>query len=595
MKNKLLKSCLFLFISITILCYGEEDNSNITIKSSYDTEYSMDYKNVPFSIYINSNPVTYLQMGLAFGKGLGDEGYYPGGILGFGVFNIYESAGFYIELSELDHLKTLIIGNYIPVLGLGVLFGKPYPLLLGMPYLELARVGNYLRPKATTSKSMILEGIALDYSVYDYSFKLFLSWNRFDSSCGDSDYYKYNDNDWDGISNDEDEDDFTGYGGKWSYDYSSKTELFSSIRGDVDYSTDFGRDNRNNLRESIIGFNISKERGDSLYGLTYVYSYFNRLVDPYYNFDPESGDKTGYYFRGDWYMNAGFYFKKKTFFDLFGELGTSYYRNKSYFDDFNGTSVFSVGAAGGIRKKIGNTGILLWGVYLPPMFVNPHCQEYPEGERNLSMILLDTIWYRGIKKFDFWCYIYSEIYDKDDPGLEERGISMNFRVRYPLILKMKFNFSQKLEITDNYYYAPGVLSYRMVSKLSFKKVIAEFIFTGFRGEIRYGSPQYGNVNIGYYLGPEAIYKNRTLLAGISLYYYNANNSPFSYVYPYRNPLFKWSFIPYGLYGEGFTGSLRAAIYNLGSFDVGLKIEQRVDISDKSKNDTSFYVLTSYSF
>jgi len=595
MKNKLFKIWFFIFISITIWCYGGYDNNNILIRSYYDSDKPLNYESLPFSLYAGYHFNPYLKAGIALGKRSGENGFYPGGMWGSESFNIFESAGFYVECSGLERIKTFIVGNYMPVFGLGIIFGKPYPLLLGIPYLELARVGDYLKPVASPYKSLLFEGLALDYSVNEYSLKFFVSWNSFDSSCGDSSYYKYNDNDWDGIPNGDDEDDFTGYDGSWSYAYSCKTELFSSIRGETDYSNEFGRDNRNNLKENVGGFNLSRRTEDSLYGFTCLYSSFNKLIDPYYNFDSHGGDKTGYYFRGDGYLNAGFYFRKRSFAEFFGEIGTSYYRSKSYYDDFDGNRVFSAGAAGGLRKKIGNVGVLIWGLYLPPMFVNPHCQEYPEGERNHYMVLVDTIWYRGVKKFDFWSYYYSEIYNKDDPGLEERGISVNFKLQYPFILRMKFGFNHKLEVTENYYYAPGTLSYRMVDKLSFRKAITDSFYTGFRGEIRYGSPRYAKLSAGYYIGPESGFRNEKFTAGFCLYYYNADSSHFSYVYPYRDRLFRWSFTPSGIYGEGLTGSLKGVIYDLGGFDLGVKIEQRYDFLNKSRNHTSIYAISNYSF
>ena len=189
---------------------------------------------------------------------------------------------------------------------------------------EEVTVDAFLENAPESVKTVLLEGLALEYLLGNIYIRPFLSWNSYDCTAGESTYYKYKDNDNDGVPNDEDEDDFTGIGPSFPTTYSCKNSIFSSICEEPDYEIESDRAKRNNLSEYLFGINLSSHLDQVKVGGTLTYAFFNRLIDPYYNFDPGEGDKTGYSFRGMDYLSSSIYFKVYEPFEIFGEIVGSY-------------------------------------------------------------------------------------------------------------------------------------------------------------------------------------------------------------------------------------------------------------------------------
>ncbi|GAH63531.1 unnamed protein product, partial [marine sediment metagenome] len=255
----------------------------------------------------------------------------------------YENGSYYILLKDSFLCNKIILGNYIPKFGQGLLFGGNFPLFLSNPYYELARYRDGIYPTGSSSKTILLEGIALEYEYGNMYFRPFFSWNRYDCSAGESSYYKYNNNDYDDYINDIDDDDFTGIGEGFPRKYSCKTNLFTSIRGLPDYESPSNREKRNNLAEYIAGINVSMNQAVLKAGATVTYTRFNRLIDPYYNFDPEKGDKTGHWYRGKNLFSSSIYFKMYSPIEIFGEAIHTFHKNLSYYPEFNGGYTSALG------------------------------------------------------------------------------------------------------------------------------------------------------------------------------------------------------------------------------------------------------------
>jgi len=596
LQKKIFLYAIFFLISINkIVDAAGSDNNYLLLRYFYPSKEKLSYKNSYLSCHLNYSPVSGITFNSLIAKGQGENGYYPEGFFMESQNGLWEQGSYYIYLEEKFGIKKIIFGNYSPVFGQGLLYGSSFPLILSNPYYDLARNRDGIYPKSTTSKNILLEGIAFEYLKWDIYFRGFLSWNTFDCSAGESDYYKYNDNDYDGIPNDEDEDDFTGAEESFPEIYSCKNDLFSCIRDESDYGTLSDREKRNNLREYILGLNLSKKWENLHAGSVLSYSFYNRLVDPYYNFEPEKGDKTGYYFRGKNLFSSSFYFKLYSPVEIFGELCATFYRRLSYYTEFNGDHVFSMGGAGGIRKKIGRVGLLFWGAYIPANLVNPHSLEYPEGCNNFTEVIFSINWLKGLRKFNTWFNFYKELYNKDLPGEEEAGISFNYSFDYPLSLRSIYSFDQEIELVDNHYYAPGERVAKLATKTSLRYKLSEAWKIGAGLETRLGTPFGESLNKGIGIFSEAFYRKSNLDLMLYILYFNTDEDRFGYIYPFRHNLYNWYYIPESVHGNGLKGAIRLVKKYNKAFTLGSKIEGIFDFFKSSRREIVIYLFSEYTF
>ena len=139
-----------------------------------------------------------MELNLAIVKGCREPGYYPSGYFQDAGWGLYEKGSYYLYLREKFGFKKIIVGNYVPLFGQGLLFGGIFPVIIGNPYYDLARYRDTINPTSTVSKTVLLEGAAFEYLLGDLYLRPFVSWNRYDCTAGESDYYMYNDNAYDG-------------------------------------------------------------------------------------------------------------------------------------------------------------------------------------------------------------------------------------------------------------------------------------------------------------------------------------------------------------------------------------------------------------
>ncbi len=381
--------------------------NRIIFRSYYHSDNRFSYENLYLMSRLNYAFSERARAGLTLVKGCGEGGYYPKGYFSDSSTGLYEYGSYYVVFEGLLGTQNIIFGNYTPLFGQGILFGGSFPLLLYNPYYDLARIRDRVYPSYSTSKSVLLEGIAIELELFGLKFRPFLSWNRFDCSAGESDYYLYNDNDNDGVPNDVDDDNFTGYQDDFPPRYSCKSPICSCIRDDVDYGNDGDRQRRNRLGEYIAGLNCSMQNDRLILGGTVFYSQFDRLIDPYYNIYPGEGDKTADLFRGKSYVATSIYFKVYEPLEIFGEAAGTFYRRLSYHEELNNDFITSLSFSGGIRKKINHTGIILWGTYIPATLVNPHGLELPDGVNNIGSGLVGLYHNNGPKRFIHYLYVNS--------------------------------------------------------------------------------------------------------------------------------------------------------------------------------------------
>jgi hypothetical protein len=145
---------------------------------------------------IQYSPRENISTNLTLVKGYGEGGCFPRGYIAESDHGLYENGSYNILIEKFRGFQKIILGNYMPRLGQGLLFGGSYPLILYNPYYDLARYRDGIYPTSSTSKSVLLEGMAVDYRLAGLSIRPFFSWNRYDCTAGESDYYKYNDNDY---------------------------------------------------------------------------------------------------------------------------------------------------------------------------------------------------------------------------------------------------------------------------------------------------------------------------------------------------------------------------------------------------------------
>jgi hypothetical protein len=581
-------------LSVTSL-YAEHKSGYVRIRSYYGFDQSFQYESLYFSAAVHYVPIERIVMHATISKGAGEKGYYPQGYFHDSRGGIYEKGTYYLYLRDFLRLNKIILGNYSPLFGQGLLFGDIFPLILSNPYYDVSRYRDGLYPKGSTSKHMLLEGVALEYQSGNTYLRPFFSWNRYDCSAGESDYYKYNDNDWDGIPNEEDEDDFSGRTDGFPDNYSSKTDLMSSIRDEPYYDDENGREKRNNLTEYLAGFNVSTERARLKTGFTVTYSRFNRLVDPYYDFDPENGNKTGHSFRGKDLISSSVYFKLYEPVEIFGEAVGTFYKQLSYYEEFNDGFSSAFGLSGGMKKKFERAGIVVWGAYMPAHLINPHGLEYPEGSQNFLSGLFGLNTSGRAVHFNNWVYVYEELFNYADPGNEERGVVYSYRFQAKpgdqTVLKLKQNFS----LIENYYYAPLLLSYKVSTKGTLLQPLGGHLYLDLSLENRMGAPFDEELHAGLGFSSELFYRGEAMDFSFLIMTYWTDENRFAYLYPYEKPLYNWSFMPLPLHGYGLSGSMLFLKDIFNSFAAGMKLRYDIDLGDEADHSATLFVLLEYGF
>ena len=568
--------------------------SLLTVRVSYPSDRPFRYEGLSLAYRLSGSVNEHTAFHLSALKSSGEPGYFPEGYVDGSARGLYERGSFHLRIKDRFGFQKIVLGNYTPLFGQGLLFGGSYPLVLYNPYYDLARYRNGIYASKSASKSVLLEGIGCELDLHGMTVRPFLSWNRYDCTAGESGYYKYRDNDWDGIPNDEDDDDFTGRSEGFPKTYSCKNPLLSCIRDEPDYSNDRDRLKRNNLAEYVAGMNLSKDFDALRLGGTVHYTRFNRLIDPYYNFDPAAGDKTAFSFRGRDYFGSSLYFKVRTSVELFGEAGATLYERRSYYDEFNGTAVLSAGFTGGMRKKWNNLGVILWGGYIPAGFLNPHGLELPDGLNNIGAGVIGINSVRGGRRYAHWLYGYRELENDDLSDDYETGLSYEHRIEQPLPYDLLILTRQRFEFVDNHYYAPGLLSARIASKVSLRYAMTGETAPQLSFYNRFGCPRGEHVKTGTGIGAELLYKRSRNRASASVIYYVTDDDRFAYLYPYERPLLRWSFIAPAVHGNGFVLS-GLVVRELENAVFGLKVRGVLDFHDEDRRGVTVYAMTEVPF
>jgi hypothetical protein len=577
--------------------YGEEKRNRFTLRTYYDTKRPLEYENLYMMSRIRLGSIDRVQAGLTLVKGCGAAGCYPQGYVREAESGLYEYGSYYIRADEVLGCTKIIFGNYVPYFGQGLLFGGSYPLILYNPYYDLALIRDRVYASYSTSKAVLLEGLTAEIPLGMAVVRPFLSWNRFDCTAGESDYYLYNDNDGDGVPNDADADDFSGYIDAFPPGYSCKNPLCSCIRDSGDYAYSGDRAKRNNLTEYMAGLNVSFG-GDSVkLGGSIYYSWFNRLIDPYYSFEPEKGDKTAQLFRGKSYGASSVYFKLYEPVEIFGEVALTMYRRLSYYSEFNDDFISSLAFSGGMRKKLTGMGLILWGAYIPSTFVNPHGLELPDGLNNVTAALCGLHHTSGPRRFIHWLYGYSELYASAEPGQEEWGVSYNHRIELPLgslsMLKLRHN----LELIEHHYYAPDYHSLRFTSKITLLRNLSQSLRIQGILENRMGGPLAAGdpFHVGTGLSGELIVKRKSGGASLLLILYSTDPSRYSFLYPYERSLYDWSFVSRALHGNGFAGAAQLYRSVWKELMLGAKVRYQYDLKRKDSRSLAFYLTSQVPF
>ncbi|MGQ9614768.1 MAG: hypothetical protein ACUVWJ_00010 [Spirochaetota bacterium] len=568
----------------------EIDRGFLNIRTYYPSDLMPGYEALYLSYRLKYKPVENVTFGVSLLKGSGESGYYPRGYIGDSETGLYEKASFYLLFEDCLKLNKIIAGNYIPLFGQGLLFGGAFPLIFYDPYYDLPRYRDGIYPTSSASKAVLLEGIALEYQLRNVDIRPFISWNWFDCTAGESDYYKYEDNDWDGIPNAMDEDDFTGFEDEFGDRYSCKNHIFSCIRDEPDYEYESDRLKRNKLQEYLLGLNLSSRLDRMKIGGTFYYTEFNRLIDPYYNFDPGEGDKTGSYFRGKNYYGGDIYFKLEKPLEVFGEVAGTLYRRRSYYPEFNGELISSFAFSGGFRRKLGGIGVILWGAYIPPSIVNPHGLELPDGINNIVCGLLGVHRVSGGRRFLHWIYFSKELSSIDYPPLLETQISYNHRIDIPISGKNTLRSKIALELVDHHEYAPESLSLKLSSRYTLSHSISEEVTFQVSIETRSGGPLDDKISSGGGISGEIVRKGENSTAAFTLMGYLTGNDRFAYLYPPERPLDSWSFIPGAIHGVGFSGSAIYVRHLKKDASLGIKIRYLIDLKESATRRYTLYMI-----
>jgi hypothetical protein len=582
---------LHLFISSL---HADPNSDYVLVRSYYPTYESLSYQNVYLYYRVHYSPLDNMEMNISLVKGLREPGYFPLGYFAESTWGIFEKGSYNLLLKNYFNFKKIIIGNYVPLFGQGVLFGGIYPLILSNPYYDLARYRDGIYQTSSVSKTVLLEGLALEYLLGNVSIRPFLSWNSYDCTAGESSYYKYDDNDSDGVPNDEDEDDFTGIDPSFPTTYSCKNSIFSCIGEEPDYEIESDRAKRNNLSEYLFGLNLSAYFDQVKIGGTLAYAFFNRLIDPYYNFDPGEGDKTGHYFRGKDYLSSSVYIKVYEPFEVFGELVGSFNRKLSYYPEFNGGYSSAVGFSGGMRGKIDRVGLLFWGAYLPANLVNPHALELPDGRQNVlcGLFALNTTVRQ--KRYVGWLYVHRELNSEDYPGHPETGISYHYKMELPLEEPITILLNQNYEAIDGYYLAPYKRSYKITSKLSLKYPL-EVLDLLLTLENRWGGARDERLRAGTGIGAEVLHRREDLDASFQVLYYNTDDNKYAYIYPYQRSFAGWGFMVPSIKGQGLTGAMIFVKRFKDDLTFGTRIVYKLDFFNIEKNGLTVYLLSKIFF
>jgi hypothetical protein len=593
-KEKALLLCFLLLLSHGSLS-AENLSSRLTFRSYYHSNEVFDYEHLYLMSRLNLSFADRVGIGLTMVKGYGERGYYPQGYFSHADGGVFELGSYHVVFKDFIGTRSIIVGNYTPFFGQGLLFGTSYPLILYNPYYDMARIRNRLLPSNSTSKSVLLEGIAAELDTGVLTWRPFVSWNRFDCTAGESDYYLYNDNDGDGIPNDEDEDDFTGHDPRFPPGYSCKNPLNSCIRDDTDYGCEGDREKRNNLREYVVGLNCSAGLDRCALGGSIYYSHFDRLIDPYYNYHPGEGDKTAQLFRGKNYTAGNIYFRTYTPLELFGEVAGTVYRRLSYYPELNDDIIGACGFSGGIRKKINHTGLIAWGSYIPANLVNPHGLELPDGINNIAAGLLGLYHTKERKRFIHYVYAYSELFSPDGQGSIERGASYNHRIELPVGFRSIFKLRNNLEFTDHHYYAPDSLSVKLTTKVTLQQKSSSGFILQYVLENRTGGPIDVRLFSGTGLSGEVIAKRKRYSSSLYCIYYNTDHSRYAYLYPFQRALYDWSMSSQALFGHGFAGSVQYVHHFREGFILGVKLRGQYDMANRSYRRATLFVTTQVPF
>ncbi|MBN2322231.1 MAG: hypothetical protein JXQ30_00735 [Spirochaetes bacterium] len=191
--------CFLLFSLYIAPLFADRSGSYLLLRTYYPTDETLRYESIYLYYRLHYVPAEDVVLNVAAVKGCREPGYYPGGYIQDVGWGLYEKGSYYLYLKDRYHFNKIIVGNYVPLFGQGILFGGTFPMILSNPYYDLARYRNTLSPTSTVSKTILLEGVALEYLQGDLMFRPFISWNAYDCTAGESSYYMYDDNDDDGI------------------------------------------------------------------------------------------------------------------------------------------------------------------------------------------------------------------------------------------------------------------------------------------------------------------------------------------------------------------------------------------------------------
>lgn len=568
-----------------------QQGSSLSLRTYHPTGVSPGYQSLYLAAKLRLIPVENLTLHLTLKKGSGAPGYYPAGWFGDSGSGLWEQGTYYLHLKNRLGMRQLIFGNYFPLFGQGLLYGGSFPLLLTSPYHDLPRYRDGIYPTTTTSKGVLLEGVAAELQAGPLLIRPFVSWNSYDCSAGESDYYQYNDNDSDGVPNEEDPCDFDGADPAFPDGYSCKNHLAGAVRQYPDYGNESDRAKRNNLTEYSAGLNVSTGLRDLRMGWTGSYTRYNRLVDPYYDFDPEKGNKTSYYFRGKDFLATSLYFKLYGPVEVFGEAAGTCYRSLSYYPEFNRNFVSAFAWSGGVRGKVGDTGVILWGSYVPGTLVNPHGQEYPDGLNNRASGLAGVHRSTGGRRFSGWVHGYRELRSPDGPNLNQAGVSYGQRVRLPLAGAHRLYLEQSAGLADHHYYAPEAVSLRLFSEITPRFVLSDSLELQCALETRAGGPLSGSLAAGAGITPELLHRTEKNTGSVSLTLFFTHSSRFASVYPYRRSLYTWSFMPRALNGAGLAGAVQWVHRFPGSAILGARAAGELFFGEPGRSRATLYLLS----
>ena len=589
MNFKLFCKLTVLFAIITLLPMTLYGNNYFRFNSDIDGE-DFTYENLYLSYSFKYGITPRITLRLKAKKLASEPGYYPLGYLYDSDYGLYERGSYSLDVRGLFDFERIIIGNYKLKFGQGILLGGSGLQYIDNPGYQLSRVRAGVKPGFSYSKGSMLEGLVVKYSGNGYVLIPYLSINRFDCTAGESSYYKYNDNDSDGISNDEDDDDFTGAGKNFPDTYSCKNRLMDAVNDETVYSSDSYRERRNKLTEYIIGVDISRSGQDYIYGFGAYYSFFNRLVDPYYNFDEGEGDKTSYYFRGKNYLASNFYFKRRGTITFFAEAAGTVYRGISYYDEFNSKLNIALGISSGINFDVEDNKLFLWTLYLPPNLVNPHGSEFPWGRNNILSAIAGMDLGGDGRSLLHWLEFYHEIYSIDGPGrLEETSIS--YRIKF-----MPANFftvKQTFRAIKNYYSYPGEITYKTATKMTYKHRISTGLVLTTSGEFRSGKAHSSGLKTGIGAGERINYTRSWGQLKGSVFLYTTSRSVLASLYPYELSIYTRSFFPSSINGTGALFSFAYIRDFSNLITSGIKVRYNASLSKRDR--LSIYLTTEYNF